>query len=275
MCAATADDFAEGIHLLPVAVRLRKKRVVFFVVKNLVDVALRHQLGQGFSLCCIFQEQGLDFLNPAHRCIIASAPYCFQIRFQDNAVGENQLVDHRHKSSLNSVVPDVFHGAAVLVLNVGVAAPRNVFVCRGGVHSTLEGIAALAADDFAGKAVSDLVFFAAFDDAFFLAALLNQSICRLKDLTADDGFMVICHRVLIFLTVIDMAIELRIGIGLLVGVAAVGASLLTAATIKIVDYFKSRKTNNLEIEIAKEELIKGIKEYDAAHPDEEGGNEDE
>ena len=60
-----------------------------------------------------------------------------------------------------------------------------------------------------------------------------------------------------------------------VGVAAVGASLLTAVTIKIVDYFKSRKTNNLEIEIAKEELIKGIKEYDAAHPDEEGGNEDE
>lgn len=60
-----------------------------------------------------------------------------------------------------------------------------------------------------------------------------------------------------------------------VGVAAVGASLLTAATIKIVDHFKSRKTDNLEIEIAKEELIKGIKEYDAAHPDEEGGNEDE
>ena len=50
---------------------------------------------------------------------------------------------------------------------------------------------------------------------------------------------------------------------------------VAAATIKIVDYFKSRKTNNLEIEIAKEELIKGIKEYDAAHPDEEGGNEDE
>ena len=28
------------------------------------------------------------------------------------------------------------------------------------------------------------------------------------------------------------------------GVAAVGASLLTAATIKVVDYFKSRKKNN-------------------------------
>ena len=54
------------------------------------------------------------------------------------------------------------------------------------------------------------------------------------------------------------------------GVAAVGASLLTAATIKVVDYFKSRKKNNeAEIEKAKEEIINGIKEYDAAHPEEE------
>ncbi len=61
-----------------------------------------------------------------------------------------------------------------------------------------------------------------------------------------------------------------------IGVAAIGASLLTAATIKVVDYFKSKKKNNeAEIEKAKEEIIKGIKEYDATHPDEEGGNEDE
>lgn len=61
-----------------------------------------------------------------------------------------------------------------------------------------------------------------------------------------------------------------------IGVAAIGASLLTAATIKVVDYFKSKKKNNeAEIEKAKEEIIKGIKEYDAIHPDEEGGNEDE
>lgn len=60
------------------------------------------------------------------------------------------------------------------------------------------------------------------------------------------------------------------------GVAAVGASLLAAATIKVVDYFKSRKKNNeTEIEKAKAEIINGIKEYDAAHPDEEGGSEDE
>ena len=61
-----------------------------------------------------------------------------------------------------------------------------------------------------------------------------------------------------------------------IGVAAIGTSLLTAATIKVVDYFKSKKKNNeAEIENAKEEIIKGIKEYDATHTDEEGGNEDE
>ena len=60
------------------------------------------------------------------------------------------------------------------------------------------------------------------------------------------------------------------------GVAAAGASLLTAATIKVVDYFRSKmKKNEAEIAKAKEEIINGIKDYDAAHPDEEGGNKDE
>lgn len=35
-----------------------------------------------------------------------------------------------------------------------------------------------------------------------------------------------------------------------IGAATVGASLVTAATIKVVDYFKSKKKKN-EIEIAK------------------------
>ena len=60
------------------------------------------------------------------------------------------------------------------------------------------------------------------------------------------------------------------------GVAAVGASLLTVAANEVVAYFKSRKKKNeTEIEKAKAEIINGIKEYDAAHPDEEGGSEDE
>ena len=60
------------------------------------------------------------------------------------------------------------------------------------------------------------------------------------------------------------------------GVAAAEASLLTAATIKVVDYFRSKKKKNeAEIAKAKEEIINGIKDYDAAHPDEEGGNKDE
>ncbi|MGF7003424.1 hypothetical protein M2149_001825 [Lachnospiraceae bacterium PFB1-21] len=59
-----------------------------------------------------------------------------------------------------------------------------------------------------------------------------------------------------------------------IGAAAVGASLLTAATIKAVDYLKSKKKKS-ETEIAKEEIIYGIKEYDAMHPDEERGIENE
>ncbi len=58
--------------------------------------------------------------------------------------------------------------------------------------------------------------------------------------------------------------------------AAVGASLVTAAAIKVVDYFKAKKKKNeMEIAKAKEEIINGIKEYDAMHPDEEGGTKDE
>lgn len=48
-----------------------------------------------------------------------------------------------------------------------------------------------------------------------------------------------------------------------VGVAAVGASLLTAATIKVVDYFKSKnQQNQKELEAAKQEIIAGIKACD-------------
>lgn len=51
-----------------------------------------------------------------------------------------------------------------------------------------------------------------------------------------------------------------------VGVAAAGASLLTVAAIKIVDYFKSKKRQNQEeMEKAKQEIIEGIKAYDAKH----------
>ena len=51
-----------------------------------------------------------------------------------------------------------------------------------------------------------------------------------------------------------------------VGVAAVGASLLTVAAVKVVDYFKSKKRKNQEdIEAAKQEIIAGIKAYDAEH----------
>ena len=51
-----------------------------------------------------------------------------------------------------------------------------------------------------------------------------------------------------------------------VGVAAVGVSLLTVAAVKVVDFFKSKKRQNQEdIEAAKQEIIAGIKAYDAEH----------
>lgn len=55
-----------------------------------------------------------------------------------------------------------------------------------------------------------------------------------------------------------------------IGAAAVGASLFTAATIKVVHYFKSKmKKNGEEIEKAKKEIMNGIKDYDNTHLDED------
>lgn len=51
-----------------------------------------------------------------------------------------------------------------------------------------------------------------------------------------------------------------------VGVATIGASLLTVAAVKVVDYFKAKKRQNQEdIVAAKQEIIAGIKAYDAEH----------
>lgn len=58
-----------------------------------------------------------------------------------------------------------------------------------------------------------------------------------------------------------------------IGVAALGASALTAGVIKLIDHFKAKKAiSQAAVDEAKAELIQGIKEYDANHPDE---NEDE
>lgn len=55
----------------------------------------------------------------------------------------------------------------------------------------------------------------------------------------------------------------------LIGLAALGASALTAGVIKLVDHFKAKKAiSQAAVDEAKAELIQGIKDYDAAHPDE-------
>ena len=53
-----------------------------------------------------------------------------------------------------------------------------------------------------------------------------------------------------------------------VGVAAVGASLLTTTAIKVVNYFKLKKQQNQkELDTAKQEIVEGINAYDAEHKD--------
>lgn len=54
-----------------------------------------------------------------------------------------------------------------------------------------------------------------------------------------------------------------------IGLAALGASALTAGVIKLVDHFKAKKAiSQATVDEAKAELIQGIEDYDATHPDE-------
>ena len=50
------------------------------------------------------------------------------------------------------------------------------------------------------------------------------------------------------------------------GVAIAGTAVLTAVTMKAIEYFKAkRKQSQAELEQAKQELIDGINQYDAEH----------
>ena len=61
-----------------------------------------------------------------------------------------------------------------------------------------------------------------------------------------------------------------------IGLVALGASALTAGVIKLIDHFKAKKAiSQAAVDEAKAELIQGIKEYDANHPDESEADESE
>ncbi|MCM1171380.1 MAG: hypothetical protein NC393_04545 [Clostridium sp.] len=60
----------------------------------------------------------------------------------------------------------------------------------------------------------------------------------------------------------------------IIGVAAIGASVLTVGIEKAIDYFKKKnkkkkEVSSAEVEDAKKELINGIREYDEKHPNED------
>lgn len=51
-----------------------------------------------------------------------------------------------------------------------------------------------------------------------------------------------------------------------IGAAIAGTAVLTAVTMKAIEYFKAkRKQSQAELEQAKQKLIDGIKQYDAEH----------
>ena len=94
------------------------------------------------------------------------------------------------------------HVAPILVFDMGVAAPRDVFVIGAAMNPALEGVAALTADDLAGESVSVLVFIGTFYHAFFGSPLTYKNPCSFKILTADDCLVMILDHVLCLLAVI-------------------------------------------------------------------------
>ena len=79
----------------------------------------------------------------------------------------------------------------------------------------LPGASAFSADDLTGHGVTVLIFVLILMDALFQTVCIDDGICRLKCLMADDRFMVVPCKVLRSFTSVDVAIESVIGVGLL------------------------------------------------------------
>ena len=59
-----------------------------------------------------------------------------------------------------------------------------------------------------------------------------------------------------------------------VGISAVSASVITAVTLKVIEYHKTKNKRTQEnVEYTKKELLKGIKEYDSTPKDERSDEE--
>ena len=168
------DTLAQHFDFRIVPVCLCEQGVHFLVIKDLVDIALRHESGQAFFLLAVFHEQGLQLLNPVEGVVVVSLAQRLHIGLQDQLSGEDQLVDHRDKGSLQCIVSDELHGTFAFVVEVCVASPDDVFVFAAVMRSALEDVAALTADDLAGEAVPVQVFATPFDDAFFFAVLTEH-----------------------------------------------------------------------------------------------------
>ena len=54
-----------------------------------------------------------------------------------------------------------------------------------------------------------------------------------------------------------------------IGIGIAADAGIVAVVQKLIRYFKDKKNNSEELDAAREEIIQGIKEYDATHPDNE------
>ena len=96
-----------------------------------------------------------------------------------------------------------------------VADPSRIFSISAGMNSSAEGVATFATDDFAGKGIAFLIFIIATLDAFFIGSLLYESSSCIEIFVTDDCFMMVCHIILVELSVIPMPVEIAVRIGLL------------------------------------------------------------
>ncbi len=85
----------------------------------------------------------------------------------------------------------------------------------GRVDTALEFSAALTADDFARERISVLVLILIFFYAFFFAMLFDDSLRGFKVLAADNCIVMIFNEILVFFTIIVVAVEVHIGVSLL------------------------------------------------------------
>ena len=93
-----------------------------------------------------------------------------------------------------------------------VATPCDIFVFFAGMYSALEGVAAFGTDDVTGETITVLVFVLPLLDAFFSCVLCNNVGNGIEIFTTDNCLVMIHYHVLVFISIINMTVEMIVGV---------------------------------------------------------------